>query len=142
MKNDLLLVLPGAAALVLYHVHLIYRARRNPLSTSIGLAVHMRTLWVRHVMENQKDIVAVQTLRNWTMAATFLASTAILIALGILSAALTTDKFELATVASGLAYEFDHDLKPLEHDYRAEPDELARAMQLVADRGKAKTKQA
>ena len=40
-------------------------------------------------MARRADILAVQTLRNWTMAATFLASTAIVIALGILSFALT-----------------------------------------------------
>jgi uncharacterized membrane protein len=40
-------------------------------------------------MARGADILAVQTLRNWTMAATFLASTAIVIALGVLSFALT-----------------------------------------------------
>ena len=43
-------------------------------------------------MEERRDILAVQTLRNWTMAATFLASTAIIISLGSLSIALTTEK--------------------------------------------------
>jgi len=44
------------------------------------------------VMTERRDILAVQTLRNWTMAATFLASTAMLIALGILSVAATSDR--------------------------------------------------
>jgi uncharacterized membrane protein len=44
------------------------------------------------MMQNGKDIVAVQTLRNWTMAATFLASAAILIGLGIFNLAVTADK--------------------------------------------------
>ena len=38
-------------------------------------------------MKDQRDILAVQTLRNQVMAATFLASTAILISLGLLNAA-------------------------------------------------------
>jgi uncharacterized membrane protein len=38
-------------------------------------------------MRDQRDILAVQTLRNQVMAATFLASTAILISLGLLNAA-------------------------------------------------------
>ena len=42
------------------------------------------------MMENQRDILAIQTLRNWTMAASFLASTAILIALALLNIVLTT----------------------------------------------------
>lgn len=43
-------------------------------------------------MKDKKDILAVQTLRNWTMASTFLASTAIIIGLGIFNLALTADK--------------------------------------------------
>ena len=35
-------------------------------------------------MEQKRDILAVQTLRNWVMASSFLASTAIIISLGIL----------------------------------------------------------
>jgi hypothetical protein len=33
-------------------------------------------LWVHANMDSQKDILAIQTLRNWTMAATFQASAA------------------------------------------------------------------
>ena len=49
-------------------------------------------MWVKSVMQGGKDILAVQTLRNWTMAATFLASAAILIGLGVFNLALTLDK--------------------------------------------------
>ena len=63
-----------------------------PVLTSQGLARHTRSLWVRSIMKNNKDILAVQTLRNWTMASTFLASTAIIIGLGIFNLALTADK--------------------------------------------------
>jgi len=78
--------------LVLYHVYLYRKMRDDPLSTSLGLARRTRTLWVQTIMEGKKDILAVQTLRNWTMAATFLASAAILIGLGIFNLALTADK--------------------------------------------------
>ena len=84
---------PAAILLLLaYHVYLFYRTRRDPLSTSMGLARRTRALWVRSIMKNNKDILAVQTLRNWTMASTFLASTAIIIGLGIFNLALTADK--------------------------------------------------
>ena len=84
---------PAAILLLLtYHIYLFYRTRRDPLSTSQGLARHTRSLWVRSIMKNNKDILAVQTLRNWTMASTFLASTAIIIGLGIFNLALTADK--------------------------------------------------
>jgi uncharacterized membrane protein len=78
--------------LVLYHVYLYRKMRDDPMSTSLGLARRTRILWVHAIMEGKKDILAVQTLRNWTMAATFLASAAILIGLGVFNLALTADK--------------------------------------------------
>lgn len=78
--------------LVFYHAYLYRKMRSDPLSTSVGLARRTRALWVQAIMKGNKDILAVQTLRNWTMAATFLASTAILIGLGIFNLAVTADK--------------------------------------------------
>lgn len=78
--------------LVVYHVHLYRKMRSDPLSTALGLARRTRALWVQTIMKGGKDILAVQTLRNWTMAATFLASAAILIGLGIFNLAVTADK--------------------------------------------------
>jgi uncharacterized membrane protein len=78
--------------LVLYHAHLYHKIRNDPLSTSLGLAQQTRALWVYSIVESRRDILAIQTLRNWTMAATFLASAAILIGLGIFNLALTADK--------------------------------------------------
>ena len=78
--------------LVIYHLHLYRKIQRDPLSTSQGLSQRTRALWVHTIMQSGKDILAVQTLRNWTMAATFLASTAIIISLGIFNLALTADK--------------------------------------------------
>ncbi|MFZ5593936.1 MAG: DUF599 domain-containing protein [Pseudomonadota bacterium] len=73
-----------------YHVRLLYRIRHAPLTTTIGLNIHTRRAWVETVMEERLDLLAVQTLRNWAMAASFLATTAILISLGILNIALMT----------------------------------------------------
>lgn len=78
--------------LVFYHVYLYHKVRSDPLSTSLGLAHRTRGLWVQAIMQGGKDILAIQTLRNWTMASTFLASTAILIGLGIFNLAITADK--------------------------------------------------
>lgn len=78
--------------LIAYHLHLYYKTRNDPLSTAQGLARRTRSLWVKAIIRGGKDILAVQTLRNWTMAATFLASTAILIGLGIFNLAVTADK--------------------------------------------------
>jgi uncharacterized membrane protein len=43
-------------------------------------------------MKDNRDLLAVQTLRNWIMASSFLASTAILISLGLLRLAASTEK--------------------------------------------------
>jgi len=80
------------ASLIGYHVWLVRAYRREPAQTALGIAHAVREKWVRTVMTERRDILAVQTLRNWTMAATFLASTAMLIALGLLNVAMTTPR--------------------------------------------------
>lgn len=89
---ELLFAVTAVAVLLTYHALFYRRFRRKPLSTSLGLAHHLRGLWVQTVMSSGKDILAVQTLRNWTMTASFLASTAILLGIGVLNVALTTEK--------------------------------------------------
>ena len=75
-----------------YHAYLIYRVIHRPLTTSIGITAHLRSHWVESIMTNGRDILAVQTLRNWVMASSFLASTAILICLGLISVASSPEK--------------------------------------------------
>ena len=70
-----------------YQIWHLLQVKRMPLATSTGFNNHARATWVKHVQDEQRDILAVQTLRNQVMAATFLASTATLISLGLLSAA-------------------------------------------------------
>jgi uncharacterized membrane protein len=86
------IALAGSAFFILlgYHVLHFAQLRRSPRSTSLGLNAHARRLWVEHIMRDKTDILAVQTMRNWTMAATFLASTAIILGLGFLNFALTS----------------------------------------------------
>lgn len=88
------IILTGGALLLLfvYHLHLLYMNRRHPTETSFARNAQTRAVWVEEIMQKGRDILAVQTLRNWTMAASFLASTAILIALAILNVALTAEK--------------------------------------------------
>ena len=71
--------------LLAYHLGLLAMKDRFPEATIYARNAKTRAAWVREMMENQRDILAVQTLRNWTMAASFLASTAILIALALLN---------------------------------------------------------
>jgi uncharacterized membrane protein len=72
-------VIAGFSILLAYHVSLYYRLRRDPEHTSIGVANQLRVQWVQVILDSNNGILAVQTLRNLTMAASFLASTAIVI---------------------------------------------------------------
>lgn len=72
--------------LMSYYVFLIIRVRRNPDFTIHAINQRARCLWVKDVMcHPQKDVMAVQTLRNLAMAATFQGSSAILLILGTLT---------------------------------------------------------
>jgi uncharacterized membrane protein len=96
------LYLTAASFLILgiYHSQWIYRMYRKPMTTSVGITNHLRGHWVQSIMEERRDILAVQTLRNLTMAASFLASTGILICLGLLSVAASPEK--MAEITPGL----------------------------------------
>jgi uncharacterized membrane protein len=74
----------SAILFLIYHIHYYFLVKRCPMQTAIGITRYLRTFWVESVMEQKRDILAVQTLRNWVMASSFLASTAIIISLGIL----------------------------------------------------------
>lgn len=84
--NDLLAASGTVFIIVMYHVFLRRLARRNPDSVLSSVATASRTAWVESIMaESGSGILAIQTLRNTTLAATFLASTAILLMLGVLT---------------------------------------------------------
>lgn len=85
-QTDLICFLGSLAILLAYHIHLNLRVRQNPRYTIQSINSAARTAWVAHIMATpSKDILAVQTLRNSTMAATFLASTAVLLIIGVLN---------------------------------------------------------
>jgi len=84
---ETILVISTAVVFFVYHMHLYVKVHRDPLTTAIGITNHARHIWVEGIIRDKRDILAVQTLRNQVMAATFLASTAILICLGSFSAA-------------------------------------------------------
>ena len=89
--------LPAFLLWAAYYCYLYYCVKRNPLKTAIGTYNAIRKAWVTSILKNKEHILAVQTLRNWSMSATFLASTASLLALGVLSFALKPD--ELSPIA-------------------------------------------
>src|SRR3989338_94321 len=68
------------------------RSRRSPALTVQGMNTLARAAWVERVMTEDRDVMAVQTLRNSTMAATLMASTAVILILGILNMLANADK--------------------------------------------------
>lgn len=93
--TDIAGFLVSAALLLAYHLYLRYRTRRNPAYTIQAVNHAARTGWVKGIMSNEgKGLLGVQTLRNSTMAATFLASTAVLLIMGTLTLSGQADKLQ------------------------------------------------
>ena len=89
--HDLLVFVASVALVAVYHLMLWLRTRRQP-----DYAVHLfnsvvRQHWAKGVMRNPA-VLGVQTLRNSTMAASFMASTAVLLTMGVLSLTSQADK--------------------------------------------------
>lgn len=83
--TDLLSFVFSAVALLAYQLYLNWRTRRDPASSAQDVMLLARAAWVESVMRERRDILAVQTLRNSTMAASFMASTAVLLIIGVLT---------------------------------------------------------
>ncbi|MEF2231666.1 MAG: DUF599 domain-containing protein [Pseudodesulfovibrio sp.] len=82
---DILCLAVSAGLFTAYHQFVRRQLKKNPIYTLYGATQLAKTAWVVSIMEEKSDILAVQTLRNSTMAATFLASTSVLLAVGLLS---------------------------------------------------------
>jgi uncharacterized membrane protein len=95
LGSDIIGLILSVLLLAGYHYYLWRKVRRNPGYTIQALNSMARTAWVEEVMANKaKDVMAVQTLRNSTMAATFLASTAVLLIIGTLTLSGQGDKLD------------------------------------------------
>ncbi len=69
-----------------YYLYLNWRVRKEPGYAVQFVNARVRARWVEMVMSSGKmDILAIQTLRNSVMAANFMASTAVLLMLGVLN---------------------------------------------------------
>lgn len=92
-----------SAALFLWHnIALARHAKVAPQASAHGRHRKARAAWIAMAAGGAQHILVVQTLRNWIMSASLLASTAILFALALLGAAFTTDK--LSAFAHGLNF--------------------------------------
>ncbi|MBI3776605.1 MAG: DUF599 domain-containing protein [Gammaproteobacteria bacterium] len=91
--NDAVSFFVCVLLLALYHLWMHYKVRKNPTYTVQAINRIARTAWVETMMASGKpDVISVQTLRNSTMAATFLASTAVLLILGVMTLSGQGDK--------------------------------------------------
>lgn len=85
VHNDLIAFAASIVLLAGYQVFLRVKLRSHPTYTIQAVNAIARAAWVETIMRERKDILAVQTLRNSTMAATFLASTSVLLIMGVLT---------------------------------------------------------
>ena len=85
-ETDLMAFSISAAVVAAYYGFLNMKVRANPTYTIHGVNALARSLWVEHIMRNtSKDIMAVQTLRNFIMGSSLMASTAALLIIGTLT---------------------------------------------------------
>ena len=93
--NDLVSFIASTGLVVGYHLYLHFKLGRNPNYTIQAVNRTARTAWVKSIMRDEaRSILAIQTLRNSTMAATFLASTSVLLIIGTLTLSGQTDKLQ------------------------------------------------
>lgn len=88
---EMLIVGTSLSMLISYQAVLMYRSKHQPRGTAFARHKLLRRGWVERASRNGDDILIVQNLRNWIMAANFLASTAILFVLGLISTVFSLD---------------------------------------------------
>lgn len=84
---DLVTGLLSLALIISYEIWLRLRTNRDPLHSLSAATALARAAWVERIMASGEHIVAIQTLRNSVMTASFLASTSILVVIGLLNMA-------------------------------------------------------
>lgn len=83
---DALAFLASAVFVAAYYARLLVRTRRDPTTSIHGVNELARSLWVKNVMANpSRDVMAVQTMRNFVMGASLMATTAAFLILGTLT---------------------------------------------------------
>jgi uncharacterized membrane protein len=83
---DLLALGASVAMVGAYYLYLRMRVRRDPTYSVHAVNERARRLWVEHVMvSGSRDVMAVQTLRNFIMVGILMVSTATLLIIGTLT---------------------------------------------------------
>lgn len=85
-QTDLVAFVISAATVAAYYGFLNFKVRDNPTYSIHGVNALARKLWVENIMRNpSKEVMAVQTLRNFIMGSSLMASTAALLIIGTLT---------------------------------------------------------
>lgn len=85
-ETDIVALVLSALSVVAYYLFLSMKVRENPTYTIHGVHELARRLWVANIMRNPaQGIMGVQTLRNWIMGSTLMASTAAILIIGTLT---------------------------------------------------------
>ena len=86
MGPDLLALAVSALMVGCYYLYLRFRVRKDPTYSIHVVNEAARRLWVQHVMANpSRDVMAVQTLRNFIMVGILMVSTVTLLIIGTLT---------------------------------------------------------
>jgi uncharacterized membrane protein len=84
---ELLGAIGSIAVLAVYQLGLRYRMRRDPLWSVQSVNRAVRAAWVEAMMASPGNaVLAIQSLRNSVMASTLMASTAVILIIGVLNA--------------------------------------------------------
>ena len=86
MSCDLIAFIISCLLILFYYLYLKRRTRHMPDSSVHAVNAMIRERWVMMIMSSSKqEILAIQTLRNSVMAASFMATTAMLLIIGVLN---------------------------------------------------------
>lgn len=86
MSCDITAFIISCILILIYYLCLKRRIRRVPTSSVHAVNAMIRERWVMMIMSSGKmEILAIQTLRNSVMAASFMATTAMLLIIGVLN---------------------------------------------------------
>ena len=108
--SDLVAAAASVALVFGYHIFLRVRVRRDPGYTIQAVLNQGRAAWVERMMTESSGLLAVQTLRNAIMGATFFASTAVALIVGTITLSMQSDKVSGAWHNLGPVVAFDERL--------------------------------
>lgn len=111
INYDVLIFLGSVLLILFYYLYLARRTRHSPNSSRHVLNSKVREQWVKMIMSNDnKGILAIQTIRNSLIAANFMASTSILLIIGTLNISEKIGKWAPELNFINLGYDYSIEL--------------------------------